>query len=76
MKSVKVKKPLRVQMYFGENTEKIYQDLIELSSVTHRSVSDIVFACFVASFNNADMRDALLRGSGVSALEVKKPKKK
>jgi hypothetical protein len=67
--------PPRVQVYFRGNSSEVYNDLIELSKVTHRSASEIMFSCFVQTFYDPQMRDAILRGSGVSAVEVKKLKK-
>lgn len=76
MNPKKINRPARVQMYFGIGREQVYKDLIELSNATHRSASDIAYACFVSVFYDAEMRDAILRGSGVSAVELSKSKKK
>jgi hypothetical protein len=76
MNPKKINRPARVQMYFGVGREQVYKDLVALSDITHRSASDIAFACFVSVFYDEQMRDSILRGSGVSAVDLKKSKKK
>ena len=68
--------PPRVQIYFTGDRLKVYEDLQELSRITHRSASDIAYAFFIQLFHDEQMRDSILRGSGVTAVELKKSKKK
>lgn len=58
-------KSARVQIYFPAELRENYDDLIAFSKLTHRSVSEIAFSCFIFSFYDEKMREALLRGSGV-----------
>lgn len=50
MKSKQVSHPLRVQMYFSQDTLEVYEDLKRVAKATGLSLSDVAYIGFVTGF--------------------------
>ncbi len=59
MKSKVVKRPKRIQVYFGDDVLEAYNDMQEVSKATRMSMSQLAFISCVTGFY--ELRESLLK---------------
>jgi hypothetical protein len=72
--STKRIKPVSVQMYFSQDTLKVYEDLKQVAKVTGLSLSDVAYIGFVTGFPM--VREGLVKNAPSSKLLPKSKTKK